>query len=200
MTMRDKLTIVGLIALLTGGTTVFFLRIADPVRVDVDTQFKSGRHLVFAVIGPTATGDEALRTAVARARDHLRTMADSSGEYFSTIGVSDHWNVQEGLEILTWLGPFDEVDVGRNWLNSGIRELINSSGARPAVPQIVVFSETIELVPLPIRYMDRVEHARFVGRGEIQEWANRRFPLSRRTRGAPRTVGLQAPLSVRGVP
>lgn len=67
-----------------------------------------------------------------------------AGNGFSTLGVSVSWEVTEGVRFLDDLTPFDEIAVGRNWLNEGATRYIwRDLPGTGAVPQVVVVSREI---------------------------------------------------------
>lgn len=158
-----------LIALLAGGVAIAWRDVFPPPRVAVDTKLRSGTHLTLVVIAPTAP-NERFSATVGEGLNALRDATVSKGLIFGTIGVSDNWSVKKGLADLADIGPFDEVIVGRNWLNLGVQEYINRIGARAAVPQVIILVQTVRVDTIPFVYGDVTELARFVGLGELEAW------------------------------
>jgi hypothetical protein len=113
----------------------------------------------------------------------MRAEARRRGVFFTTIGISDDWDVEKGLRTLQSFGWFDEVVVGRNWLNTGIVKYINDFGATPGVPQVVVTEQIIAIDSLPFEYGRLKILARFVGREQLAQWGRVGFGLTSETAG-----------------
>jgi hypothetical protein len=148
-----------------------------PTSAKIDTRVETGRQLLLVVFAPTSLPDSDFGAEVRGAVPRLRELAAERGYRLSTIGVSDDWRIASGLEKLSRLGPFDEVIVGRNWLNSGVELYVNGPGAEPAVPQVVVVLRDVDVSVLPIKYGPTIEIARYVGRSPIAEWARQKYAL-----------------------
>ena len=112
------------------------------------TPIRSGTELIMVLIATsTCPGidDPALGAALAQAREGLRREAAAKGQLFTTIGVSLDWSIDHGIEMLARFGPFDEVTVGRGWLNTGaLRYIWKDMPGIAAVPQIVVVEREID--------------------------------------------------------
>ncbi len=161
-----------LIAIGVAATWLFLSALQAPPPSPIDTKLQSGLQVEFVFVGPTAPGSEGFSLAVAHARDRLRDQVFAAGRYFTTVGVSDHWSVEVGLQILDAAGPFDEVIVGRNWLNTGVQRYIDAMAGTPAVPQIVIFEFSVRTDTIPFRYSQRRELIRVVGHNAIMAWSN----------------------------
>ena len=144
----------------------------------IDTKREAGTHLGFVFIAPTSSNDTVFRHLVMAARDSMRAAAKRRGIYFTTVGISDHWDVEKGLNILRSFGWFDEVVVGRNWFNSGIVKYINDFSAIPGVPQVVVTEQVIATDSLPFEYSPLKIMARFIGRAQLAQWGRTGFVLT----------------------
>lgn len=127
------------------------------------------------LVAPTSTADKAYVEAVRVAKTAMRALAAESRYYYSTIGVSDEWVVQSGLQILSEFGAFDEVIVGRNWFNTGVQKYITTMMARPVVPQVVITVQDIDINVRPSKYGEVREVARFVGSNSLQDWIRTGF-------------------------
>lgn len=121
------------------------------------------------------TADKAYVEAVRVAKTAMRAFAAESRYYYSTIGVSDEWVVQSGLQILSEFGAFDEVIVGRNWFNTGVQKYITTMMARPVVPQVIITVQDIDINVRPPKYGEVREVARFVGSNSLQDWVRTGF-------------------------
>lgn len=146
-----------------------------PAPVNIDTELETGTHLTLAFVAPTSPGTDVLVESVQAAKVAMRERASLRGYYYSTVGVSDDWSVERGLQILNDFGPFDEVVVGRNWFNLGVTEFISMMGGRPAVPQIVVTLRYVRTDTIPFVYGEPVELARLVGHSEVEDWVGGGF-------------------------
>lgn len=148
-----------------------------------DTRLRSGYHLVFVVIAPTqlGAGQRSYVAAIQRARGAMRKFAASQGYYFSTVGISDDFSTRRGLEVLAELGPFDELVVGRNWLNSGVDKYVTARGASAAVPQLLVLVQRIRIGRDPVvSYGDSREMLRLIGTRPVEAWAKENYPITAR--------------------
>jgi hypothetical protein len=158
------------------GVTIYAFRPIPP-RPPIDTKRESGDHLAFVLVAPTATADTGYIRLVRLARDSMRALATRRGIFFTTVGVSDAWDVENGLRILRKFGWFDELILGRNWFNSGIQKYINDFNATPGVPQVVLTQQHIAIDSLPFAYGPIHVLARAVGEGRLLEWERAGFPV-----------------------
>lgn len=97
-------------------------------------------------------------------------MAARNDFEFTSIGVSDHWSIREGWRLVNEMGQFDEVIVGRSWLNTGREKFITELGGPPGLPQVIVTAQEISADSLPLDYGPMVDLLRLVGRNEITSW------------------------------
>lgn len=146
-------------------------------KVEVDTRLEPGWHLTFAFIAPTSAATGQYEDAVKGGRAAMRQAASAAGVHYSTVGVSDHWSVEAGMELLNRFGPFDEVVVGRNWLNSGVKRYITDIQGEDAVPQVVVILQRIGTHTKPLTYSTPRILLRAVGYGAVLEWQRVKFSL-----------------------
>lgn len=147
-------------------------------RGSIDTRLRSGRHVVFVFIAPTSPEHDTYQEHIREAKAAVREQAVKAGYYFSTIGISDDWSISRGLSILEPFGPFDEVTVGRNWFNTGIKRFVNDLAGEAVVPQIAVVLEEVAIDTIPFRYGAPVEIVRVVGRQAMETWAGAGFKVS----------------------
>lgn len=170
-----------LVGMIGTATLVVAERLTPRPAIEIHTRMESGKHLVFVLIAPTSAWDQEYIAQVVAARQSLEETAREKGYLYSTVGVSDAWNVDEGLAILRAFGPFDEVVVGRNWLNTGVKAYLTDFGAKPAVPQVVVLLHEIRLDDLSTMYRDRRELIRAIGPEGMAEWERGGFAVSVRS-------------------
>lgn len=145
-THRDRFTIAALAAMCVVATgAIALLALRRPATLAVDTKLRSGTHLTYVLIAPTSTAAEPLADAIRGARTALRALAAQDGYLYSTVGISEHWSVASALRILEPLGPFDELIVGRNWLNTGVERYVTELHGTAAVPQVLVMLRQIDM-------------------------------------------------------
>lgn len=166
-----------LLAIMVAGAILvrvaFFPRQAAPI----DTQHRSGTHLLFVFAAPTGELAQEDRELIADARTAMRSLAASSGYLYSTVGISIAWDVEEGLRQLAQFGHFDEVVVGRNWLNTGIGTYVRPGGDVPSVPQIGMFLQTVNVSTRPAQIGQPRSVFRVRGIDEVRFWRDRNFAL-----------------------
>jgi hypothetical protein len=167
-----------LLAIMVLAAMALFLpRMFTPARSAVFTRLEPGDRTRVVVIMPTALTPE-FRDLARAAIDSVRRQVELAGNLFETVGVSDQWDVRHGIEELQEIGPFDEVIVGRNWLNHGVELYISSVGARPVVPQIVVVNQSIHMDSLPYDYGPLRFVKRVAGTSELLQWSRDGFRLN----------------------
>ncbi|MEO8480269.1 MAG: hypothetical protein ABI542_11630 [Gemmatimonadota bacterium] len=161
-------------ALVGGFLTVNTFR-TRPV-VTHDTRLQSGGRVRLIVVAPTSQSAR-LNAVVGAAIESLRAAAQRQGDMFETVGVSDNWLVASGLRDLEALGSFDEVIVGRNWLNHGVERYITNLGGRAVVPQLVLVHQVIGTDSIPFTYGPVTQLYRAAGMLEIIAWSEQGFPF-----------------------
>jgi len=107
-----------------------------------------GPTVRFVYIGSSHCGGckaPGLRQALADARDAARRWAEEHGYAFVHTGVSTDVELDRGWQFLADNGRFDEVLIGRGWLNQGIVAFVASFPDDPLAlfgePQLVVLIE-----------------------------------------------------------
>jgi hypothetical protein len=143
---------------------------------------RSGKELVLVFIGSSSCGAdrvpgfdhtiEQMKVAIAERASH-------SGYRLDVVGVALDWGVKDGLRFLSRYGSFDEVMIGRNWLNAGVIQFIwNDLPKGPvALPQVLVLrrrvgvrNASIEVGPSEFLY-------RAMGTKEIIRWVSDNVPI-----------------------
>jgi hypothetical protein len=142
----------GALLLLAAGATFAALALGRTIgggadRAQALAPVGGGQELVMVVIASsTCVGvqDRAFRDAIARIRSGLRERARAGGATFVSVGVATDRAPESGAALMKRLGPFDELSLGRSWLNSGAVKYIwmDHPGAA-MVPQVVVLERTI---------------------------------------------------------
>jgi hypothetical protein len=100
--------------------------------------------------------------------DSLRRAATARGNVFATIGVAIDGPRSRGEAWLDKFGSFDEIVVGRNWMNSAVAHYIWSDpDALPAIPQLVLVTHRVSPSPRVIRVGADSVVKRWVGGGTL---------------------------------
>lgn len=77
--------------------------------------------------------------------EQLKLRAMAEGNSFATVGVALDWHLKPGLRWLDKMGSFDEVSVGRSWVNSSaVRHIWREFQATPALPQVLLIEHTVK--------------------------------------------------------
>ena len=101
------------------------------------------------------------------------------GTHFSTLGVATDWSITDGLTFLTEFGPFDEIAVGKNWLNMGIQRYVMSElPGEAGLPQLVVTERDVDVGTGAITARHETVIDRRVGANAILLWAASLTPSS----------------------
>ncbi|MFQ5889520.1 MAG: hypothetical protein ACE5JR_05655 [Gemmatimonadota bacterium] len=141
-----------------------------------------GTELVAVYIGsstcaPCQTPE--LKAAIRQMKDELSRRAEGEGRRFYAIGVALDWSIEDGMELLRSTATFDEILVGRNWLNTGaIEHIWSDPGTRQLIPQVIVFEREVRWGSQEIELGPKRVLRRVGGGGEISEWVEAGAPLS----------------------
>lgn len=138
------------------------------------TPIRDGTELVFVLMvsstcsGISAPGfDEALTVV----RSYLEEEAKDTGRTLVKIGIATDWILEDGIAVLNRFGPFDEIMVGRGWMNSGAVEYLwDDFPGRASVPQIVVLERDVTTGKF-IQVLGTKVLYRKSSAGQIIEWA-----------------------------
>lgn len=167
-----------LVLLITGGVALW-VGTRAPAATTVDTRLESGIHVTFVfVASQVAMGedpDPGLVRIVSMARDSVRSAAQAANVRYSTVGVSDHWVVSEGIRTLEAFGPFDEVVVGRSWFNSGVLRYMSEEPK--GFPAVIITVEDITVGQSSWTSNGISEARRLLGRRALEAWGASGFPL-----------------------
>lgn len=132
-----------------------------------------GEELVLVYLGAWScpwSNVDGLRDAVRSIRDDWHRVAQDSGKGFATVGIAPDVSVDEGVEHLAKYGSFDEVIVGRGWLNVGMMKYVYGDIPGPAAtPQVLIIERTIHRVAGQTWISDEKVVRRLVGADEILE-------------------------------
>lgn len=139
---------------------------------------------------------------------HLSERAGDHDVRLVTIGIGTGASPERSMEFLTSVGRFDEMMVGRGWLNSGaLRYLWRDLPGKPSIPQIIVTHRSLDMGPFGASVVvgPEILLARKVGLPEIYRWEEIGAPIPNLPRGwiergrgdFPRTVCSTFNLSLR---
>lgn len=113
----------------------------------------------------TMTG---VRESVQGAIDSVREYARRRGAQFGAIGVSTDWSIEDGYAYLQKIERFDEIVVGRNWVNTAVvRYVWTDFPGKPALPQLLIYERGITIQDSSILVSKERVLARVVGASEI---------------------------------
>lgn len=142
-----------------------------PDHYEIDRDLKSELNLVY--IGASWCAPcrrDSLKQTLEELKLVLYDRAKEENMNYSVIGVSNDQSIQEGLELLNSTGYFDEVIIGKKWINSGSIDFIwDQKEVKPAVPQIIVFNRSLKFEEGIIAGEKNIM-VRKVGVREIDQW------------------------------
>lgn len=135
---------------------------------------RSGDEILFIfVASSTCAGvkDPQFPAMVDSVNGLLRKQAISGGLSYATEAHILDWQTSGGLKFLTRFAPFDEISVGRNWLNSGAVEYIWSDVPGEArIPQLLVLRRQIAVTDRGVEIGAPRVVTRKIGSEEIRAW------------------------------
>ncbi len=139
---------------------------------------EDGEELVLVFIASsTCRGvrNPGLRTAVRRILKDYRALNRERGARFIAIGVATDWDIRKGMRLLEHFGRFDEVLLGRGWLNSGVVKYVwGDLPGGAGIPQIVLVRRQIRVTDAGLRVMSEEVLFRKIGGQNIVNWARAR--------------------------
>lgn len=136
----------------------------------------AGDELVLILVGsPTcpAASDPHFPERFERIVAGLRERAEEEDVGLVTIGIGTGASPERSIEFLNSVGQFDEMMVGRGWLNSGaLRYLWRDLPGKPSIPQVIVTRRRLDMGPFGASVVAGAETllARKVGLPEIYRW------------------------------
>jgi hypothetical protein len=146
-----------------------------------------GEQLVLVYVGSSTcywSNQPELVGAVKEAKLLLAEHAEARGWSFQAQGVALEWSTESGIEHLSALGAFDEVQAGNNWGNAfALSYLWADPSEAPSTPMVLVYRRTFvaphsEATDLIYGERDRVLLSVKRGLLEITEWVDAGAPLS----------------------
>ncbi len=94
--------------------------------------------------------DPRLEDALLAARRYLEDYAREDEYGFVTVGVSIEAALDRGAELLERFGPFDEIHIGRGYLNAAAQRYMRTFLGVEAVPQIVILQRDVWAYPVSV--------------------------------------------------
>ncbi len=172
MTGNRRAALWATITALTAGVAAFALTQDRAYRPDYT--LRSGEEIAVIFVGGLFCGahrSEGFAELIETMKRTLSERAALEGRAFSAIGVALDWKIDEGMEFLSKFGEFDEVIIGRNWLNSAaIRYIWRDEPGLPQIPQVIVLKRHLEVMDEGILVSDDQVLLRKNGVAAIREW------------------------------
>ncbi len=97
-------------------------------------------------------------------------MAQAQGLGYSSIGLALDYDTSEGLELLSGIGKWDEISVGRSWYGSGAQHLIWETDIEPFFPQLVVARRSIRVETEHVAFSELAVLQRFGSPAQAAAW------------------------------
>lgn len=156
---------------------------------DMNGDLPNGSELVMVYLGTPTCGyctRPEMAPMVRDAAATLRATAMEEGVHFVTVGVSANWVPGQGWRFLDDIMDFDEVVIGRSWLNSEVVALgWDHPGVDVVTPQIIVYRQSVVAPSDSTRGSISREAplVRVSGLPVIQRWVDAGCPLEWRNQG-----------------
>ena len=135
---------------------------------------RTGKELMMVLVGASFCGAQrqpGFPQQVEDAKLSLQRQAAASGRQFSALAVSLDWKTADALAFLEHFGEWDQMSIGRNWLNEGaIRYVWREMPAEPVVPQILVIERDVEMGDQAITVRGERLVKRLQGTAAIEAW------------------------------
>jgi hypothetical protein len=142
----------------------------------------SGREVVMVLVG-SSTCDAATSPEIPAALDSIRRALSrhtlEQGAAFASVGVALDRDFAAGVGFLARLGEFDEISIGRKWMNShAVAHMWRDHPGRGATPQIIIIERDLQVEQSAIAVTPDRVIARKVGVDNILEWARNGAPIA----------------------
>ena len=136
----------------------------------------------------SGNGEERLDDAIRGVKRGLKARFERDGAAFFAVGAAAQWGVESGVDYLVHgiapgysnkdFGAWDEIWVGRSWLNNGAIEHIWRGDQRSTIPQLVVFRRDVVSTDTGFQFGPEQVIARIVGSREIVAWFDEGMPTN----------------------
>lgn len=145
-----------------------------------------GEHLVAFVFVSSRCGwcrDAAFRKALRGFPAAFRNRYTNEFAMVSTVLVNIDGDIAAGLSFLEGgigVTTFDEIAVGRGWLNEQVREVIWDGGASAAVPEVVIARRQVsgEVQPFRVVFSSMRIVGVLTGHDAVMDWLRYGMPLA----------------------
>lgn len=152
---------------------------------DVSTrqQFSPRSEIILRLVVSSSCSfsrDPSLPDLVQEAVTTMRSVAEELGIEFGTSAVSIESEPKEGIEFLTRFGPFEEISVGRGWVNTVVIDhSVSGPGDHRSTPQVIVLRRRVDVAPhedvdAPVGMTTDIV-LRAVGVPEVERLTDRQF-------------------------
>jgi len=152
--------------------------------------FASGRHLVALVFLSSHCGfctEKQMKAGLRKMRSALLAANAYKYSKISVVGIAVDQDIHDGFDYLAKLGPigevFDEVSIGRGWLNQFVTEIVWREGiGQPSTPQVVLLTHLVNASNFP-RFIDIGQDSvvRVIrGRDSLLAWISAGTPIAPR--------------------
>ena len=140
-----------------------------------------GKKLVFAYMGSedcTFSLLPGFDSTVRRLSELIEAQAKAEGTPFSTLGISAGPSIHRGLEYLERFGPFDEIAIGREGLNTvAMRYLAEEFPAEASFPQVLVIERQLKSWEPGYSFETERVLVRAIGVPQIEAWVASNAPI-----------------------
>jgi hypothetical protein len=172
-----QLALIAVMALLAGA-----LLIRGSAEPGSFAPIRTGREVVLVFIASSScpgAKDPRLPEALADIQNHLRREAGEQGSTFVSIGVSLDWDIEKGIKLLRRFGAFDEIAVGRSWMNgAALKYIWEDLPGAASIPQVLLVERTVTQDRAIFVGGERVRF-RKVGAEAIVRWSQLAFGENR---------------------
>lgn len=112
-------------------------------------RLRSGNELVLVLVGSSTCGaskEPLLPAALSSVGRYYEDSTRAHGETLVSVGVALDWDLNAGLNFLNAIGSFDEISIGRNWLNSqAVSYFWRDHPGEPALPQLMLVRRQVDV-------------------------------------------------------
>jgi hypothetical protein len=108
----------------------------------------------------------------------LERQAGARGQQFRAVFVGTDWELENSIALAKTDGLWDELVVGRNWFNLAAERYIwGDPNTTPAMPQFIVFEQSITMGEDGIEFGEKRVLLRVMGSEELAAWVDKGSPM-----------------------
>jgi hypothetical protein len=153
-----------------------------PTRAYPGRELKSGKEIVLLYVGSSSCKpslEPRFASAIKDLKAVVAKQVRSKGMVFTSIGVALDWSTDGGTAYLAGFGPFNEINVGQNWLNTSVIQWVWRDNPGPgATPMVIIYEREITMKDDAIRITGEKVIKRIVGADDIEAWVPKAHLLS----------------------